>query len=1114
MAQKKSRRKSREASLSSEKPRNPLPAVNPAAPGAADPDSGVSFPIVCAGASAGGIEALKALLRNVPADTGMAFVVILHLSPRHDSQLADILGRETRMPVTQVAGNTAVEPNRVYVIPPGKILTLSQGVLQLAPRAGGDGLPRPVDHFMRSLAQEHGYKSIGVILSGSASDGTQGVEEIKAAGGITFAQDATAEHDGMPRSAIAAGSVDFVLPADEIGREIGRIARHPYVAADAARAEGRANDAQIGRVLELLRRATGVDFANYKRNTLHRRITRRMVLQKLEGLQEYVGFLEERPVEVQALYRDILIGVTSFFRNPEAYEALKQHVFPKLTEDKERENPVRVWALGCSTGEEAYSIAMAFTEWSEQAGRRLPMQIFATDLNGHGIEKARAGIYPKSIAQDLTPERLRRFFVEVDGHYRVAESIRDMCIFARQNVMADPPFSRMDLVACRNVLIYLEPVLQQRLMPMLHYALRPNGYLWLGSSETIGTFRELFHLEDSRHKIYAKRPAATRLAQLPLTPSPRVPHLPRARGEPVVERALEAPREADRMLLARYAPPAVLVNDDLEILQFRGDTSAYLTPAPGRASLNLLKMLREGLLVAVRSAVQKARRDGGIVRESNLKVRSNGGYRKVGILVMPIKGGDPATGGLLVVFEEPAISAEQHARNVDSQTRAAAEEKAAPKETQNAEILRLTQELDATRDYLQSVVEQQEAANEELQSANEEVQSANEELQSINEELETSKEEIQSSNEELATVNEELQNRNAELAQSNNDMANLLSSVNMPIVMLDRDLKIRRFTNAAEKLFNLIPADVGRSISDMKLRLKVADLEPLLLDTIHRVKVQELEVEDQSGHWHLMRLQPYRTSEDRIEGALLVLVDVDSLKRAEQSLRESDRSKTEFLAMLAHELRNPLAAVRSALEVWMADAPAPVLERARGIIDRQILHMTHMVDDLLDASRMSKGTIQLRTELLDLVGVLRNVIETSAHERNQMGHALEAQLPGHPVPMRGDATRLEQIFGNLLGNACKFTPRGGGQIKVSLETMPGAAVVRIRDNGAGIPPRQVEHVFELFASADRSLDRRHGGLGIGLALARKLVELHGGTIEARSAGAGQGSEFTVKLPVS
>jgi two-component system CheB/CheR fusion protein len=1108
MAEKK-RPRSRKAAPPRKHPRAQLPGVNPAAPGAADSDASASFPIVCAGASAGGIDALKALLRNVPADTGMAFVVILHLSPKHESQLAGILGRETRMRVTQVAGSTAVEPNQVYVIPPGKILTLSQGVLQLAPRDEGDGLARPVDHFMRSLAQEHGHKSIGVILSGTASDGTQGVEEIKAAGGITFAQDATAEQTGMPSSAIAAGSVDFVLPADEIGRELGRIARHPYVTA-----AGRANDAQIGRVLELLRRATGVDFANYKRNTLHRRITRRMVLQKLEGLQEYVSFLEERPVEVQALYRDILIGVTSFFRNPEAYEALKQHVFPKLTEDKERENPVRVWALGCSTGEEAYSIAMAFTEWSEQAGRRLPMQIFATDLNGHGIEKARAGIYPKGIAQDLTPERLRRFFVEVDGHYRVAESIRDMCIFARQNVMADPPFSRMDLVACRNVLIYLEPVLQQRLMPMLHYALRPNGYLWLGSSETIGSFRELFHLEDSKHKIYAKRPAATRLAQLPLTPSPRIPRPPRVRGEPAMERTLEAPKEADRMLLARYAPPAVLVNDDLEILQFRGDTSAYLTPAPGRASLNLLKMLREGLLVSVRSAVQKARRDGGIVRENNLKVRSNGGYRKVGILVMPIKGGDATGGGFLVVFEEPAIGAELHARNVDAQTRAAAEERAAPKEMQNAEIVRLKQELDATRDYLQSVVEQQEAANEELQSANEEVQSANEELQSINEELETSKEEIQSSNEELATVNEELQNRNAELAQSNNDLTNLLSSVNMPIVMLDRDLRIRRFTRAAEKLFNLIPADVGRSISDIKLRLKVADLEPLLLDTINRIKVQELEVEDQSGHWHLMRLQPYRTSEDRIEGALLVLVDVDSLKRAEQSLRESDRSKTEFLAMLAHELRNPLAAVRSALEVWMADAPAPVLERARGIIDRQILHMTHMVDDLLDASRMSKGTIHLRNELIDLVGVLRNVIETTAHERNQMGHALEAQLPDHPVPMRGDATRLEQIFGNLLGNACKFTPRGGGQIKVSLETLPGTAVVRIRDNGAGIPPPQVERVFELFASADRSLDRRHGGLGIGLALARKLVELHGGTIEARSAGTGQGSEFTVRLPVS
>jgi two-component system, chemotaxis family, CheB/CheR fusion protein len=883
--------------MPTQKPRSPrnrgreaqspaLPGVNPVADDHLTPEESAPFPIVAIGASAGGLEAFTRLLDALPADTGMAFVMILHLSPSHESMLSEILGRSTRMPVREAKSDMRVEPNHVYVIPPGKDIVLGRGLLQLAPRTELRGQSRPIDHFMRSLAEEHGHKSVGVVLSGTANDGTQGLGEIKAAGGITFAQDSTAEQGGMPRSAISAGAVDFVLPPDEIARELARISRHAFVAmADAGEAGTIEAQPAFGQVLEILREHMGVDFANYKRNTLFRRITRRMLLHKFESLQEYARFLSGNPAEIEALYRDVLISVTSFFRNPETYEALKERIFPRLTEERNRHDRVRVWALGCSTGEEAYSIAMAFTEYLEASGKRLGMQVFATDLNAASVEKARAGIYAKGIQQDVSPERLRRFFVEVDGGYRIAKPIRDMCVFARQNMLADPPFSRIDLITCRNVLIYLEPVLQQKLIPILHYSLRSRGFLWLGGSETIGTYRDLFELVEPRHKFYAKKLAGAAVHVPPLAkrwqPSPDAATKP----SPVAETAnLDAQKEADRLLLARYAPPGVVVTAELDIVQFRGDTSAYLMPAPGRASLGLLKMVREGLLVGVRGAVSQAKRNGLPVRESGLRVRSNGGWRDVDVVVIPLMGPQARDGTMMVLFEESAHAVETRAREMDSQARAEAERRAGAGDSESAarEIARLKQELGATRDYLQSVIEQQEAANEELQSANEEVQSSNEELQSINEELETSKEEIQSSNEELATVNDELQNRNLELSESNDDFQNLLASVQMPIIMLGADLRIRRFTPAAEKLLNLIPADVGRPIGDIKLRLTVTDLEAAVVEVIETVTAHEREVQDQGGRWYSLRIRPYRTLENKIEGAVILLVDIDTQKRAAQ----------------------------------------------------------------------------------------------------------------------------------------------------------------------------------------------------------------------------------------
>ena len=1225
-----------------------IPGANPAVEPFAPPSESAPFPIVGIGASAGGIEALRAFFHSLPADTGMAFVVVLHLYPDHESHLPEILARATKMPVQEASNNEPVQPDRVYVIPPGKTLVLGERLLQLAPRTHAGGVHRPVDHFLRSLAEEMGHKAIGVVFSGSGDDGTLGMEEVKAGGGITFAQDDTAEHTAMPRSAAAAGCVDFVLPPRDIAREIARIAVHPLLEPSA---EELAGEQSVADVLQLLRRATGVDFANYKPNTLRRRITRRMLLHKLDGLPDYVAMLGSNPGELDALYSDILISVTSFFRDPESYETLKKTVFPQLAGERSRHEPVRVWALGCSTGEEAFSLAMTFTEYIESTGKRTAMQVFATDLNGAGIEKARTGLYSKGIVQDVSPERLRRFFVEVDGSYRIAKPIRDMCVFARQNVLADPPFSRMDLVACRNLLIYLEPVLQKQLIPILHYALRSPGYLWLGGSETIGSYHDLFELRDARHKIYlrkgAGRPALALGADLPRGATNR--QIPRAEVREGSTSRFDPEREADRVLLASYAPPGVLIDDALEIVQFRGDTGPFLAPSPGRASLSLLKMLREGLLVGVRGAVHRARREGVPVREEGLRVRSNGGYREVNVAVVPLSGGPATEVRSLVLFEEPLKTPDANPRpsaalddSLEQPSPGVAGEEPAERE-----FARVKQELAATRDYLQSLIEQQEvandglqSANEDVQSANEELQSANEELQSTNEELETSKEEIQASNEELAIVNSELQTRNAQLAESNDDLTNLIGSAQMAIVILGRDLRVRRVTPLAERVLDLSAADIGRPAREIGDRLDVSDLEGMIAAAVDTtISPRDREVRGRDGRWYSLRARPYRTHENRVDGAVLVLVDVDDLKRAEEALRESearfrlladsapvlmwvnglggcemvnrayesfvgvtepdvqsfewtrfvhpddraaylaayldaftrrglfeaelrlrradgvyrwmrsvgqprflaggefvgyvgctydvnelreaqeslkalDRNKDVFLGVLAHELRNPLGAIRNASYVLgLPGAGREVISNAQAVIDRQTRHMTRLVDDLLDISRITQGKIRLALETLSLGDAVAGVVNATEHYRRERRQELILALPEEPVHVRADAARIDQILGNLFINAAKFTP-ADGHVWVSVEReSANTAVIRVRDDGEGIATELLPRIFDLFVQGDVSA-ADFGSAGIGLALAKQLVVLHGGTIEARSAGALKGSEFVVRLPVA
>jgi len=886
------------------------------------------FPIVGVGASAGGLEAFTQLLKTLGSGTEMAYVLVQHLDPSHESALTDLLARATEMPVRQVTDATPVEPNHVYVIPPNVDMTISQGTLRLTPRTETRGHHMPIDRFLRSLAEDQRSNAIGIILSGTASDGTLGLAAIKAEGGITFAQDErSAKFDGMPQNAIAAGCVDFALPPDAIGRELARIRAHPYLAPSSSSRTAELvpdGDPRLKDILHLLRTANEVDFSDYKPATVKRRILRRMALQRIGKLKEYVQFLRHHPSEVEALYEDILIKVTSFFRDPDAFEALKTEVFPSILKHRSPVEPIRIWVPGCSTGEETYSQAIALLEFLRNRRADIPFQLFGTDLGQGSIEKARAGIYPQSIAADVSSERLRRFFVKVEGGYRINKMIRDVCVFARQNLLQDPPFSRIDVISCRNVLIYLGPVLQKRIMPIFHYALRPRGFLMLGGAEgVIGTASDLFELMDRKHKIYCRKSTASGLhfdfaASRYSFEAGNI-----ASGKETQQREggvhlTDLHKEADRLLLTKYSPVAVVINDDMEVLESRGHVGLYLELAPGRASFNVLKMAREGLLFDLQSAINEAKKEkeGVPVRKENVQIERNGEVKDVNLEITAFKVVSGSGRHFLIMFEDSRSAGKGELAET-----MAAEAKLGKggKEKRSGQSSNLKQELAATKRYLHSIVEDKEASNEELQAANEEILSSNEELQSTNEELQTAKEELESTNEELHTVNEELHNRNFELTEANTDLVNLLSSVNIAMVMLGRDLRIRRVTPGGGKRFGFLLTDVGRPITNIRPNIDVPDLEQMISEVINTVSVKERDVQDREGHWYSLRILPYKTLEDTIEGAVLTLVDINDLKNNLQEIKQSHDQLAAERAKLEEVLR------QMPCGVMIAEAPTGTL---------------------------------------------------------------------------------------------------------------------------------------------------------------------------------------------
>ena len=842
-----------------------------------------TFPIVGVGASAGGLEAFRSLLQALPAKTGMAFVLVQHLDPEHESLLTRLLSHATRMPVTEVTEGISVEPNHVYVIPPNKALGIRDGALHLLARSKQNPKHMPVDAFLDSLAENEGSRAIGVILSGVASDGTLGLEAIKAAGGITFAQDGkSAKYDGMPRSAIAAGCVDFVLPPEGIARELKRISLHPYLGRPdhPASEDGQGHREQdLLKLFALLRNATDVDFTHYKRSTISRRIARRMVLHKLSSVRQYLKYLHENRTELLALYEDVLIHVTSFFREPDAFRALKETILPRIFRNKASGEPLRIWVAGCSTGEEVYSIAITVLEYLQQRASKVTIQIFGTDVSDAALEKARAGIYSDSSTSGISAARMRHFFIRADGGYQITKSVREMCVFARQDLTRDPPYSRLDLAACRNVLIYMEPMLQKRVMRVLHYALKPHGFLILGKSESISGFSDLFTPVGRKHKIYSKKSSGTRpvlemhAAQSKQAPAKTSEADPPARFDPQ--------KEADRIVISHYSPAGLVASSDLQILNFRGNVAPYLSPSPGQASLSLLRMVQPEFAVELRTAIHRAGKQDSPVRKEGILVKRNGHLNEVALEVVPFKG-QADERFFLVLFQETDVpdSAEVPVSKGKSFH---------PGEMEAA---RLQRELQSTKGNLQSIIEEHEATNEELKSANEEVLSSNEELQSTNEELETAQEELQSSNEELATINEQLQNRNQELSQLSDDWTNLLSGLNIPIVMLGKDRRIRRFTAPAEKLLNLIPTDIGRLISNIRPNVKVPDVDKLIGEVIDMVVQKEVEIQDRAGRWYSMRMRPYRTADNRIDGVLMIYIDIHALKTAQDALREQNSFST------------------------------------------------------------------------------------------------------------------------------------------------------------------------------------------------------------------------------
>jgi two-component system, chemotaxis family, CheB/CheR fusion protein len=978
--------------------------------------------IVGIGASAGGLDAFRSFFEHMPSDSGMAFVVILHLPADYKSMLPDILERWTSMPVVPADDGTAVEPNSVYVPTPHSAVAFVEGCLRVRePNPGASRILRPIDDFFDSLARELREWAVGIVLSGTGSDGALGLKAIKECGGLTIAQGGDGngpQYAEMPAGAIATGSVDLIAAAEQMPEHLLRIRAARAAALESPTASAEQIDAARLEICALLMAQLGHDFSGYRDKTFLRRVQRRMHVVNAPTLEAYVARLRADSVETKTLFRDLLIGVTSFFRDQDTFTILEEHVIPQLFEGKHADGIVRVWVPGCATGEEAYSLAILLREHMDRLAQVPRVQVFATDIDDAAITTARLGRYPETLLAGLSSERRARFFRGSEGSYVVAKEVRELCTFSSHNLVRDPPFSRMDLVSCRNLLIYLDAELQAVVIPIFHYAMSPGGILLLGGSESVARHPALFEPLHKTARIFRRLDGKSPNLQL------------RMRSADLVVQAADRGRSRASV----QAAPASSASSPGHSTQATGPE----WPA-GTASMAIGQRCGSWLS-------RLGRRWGGSRAESDER--------------------------------EPV----------------------------RAELRRVEEQL-------QSLKEEHQTALEELRSSNEELHSVNEEMQSANEELETSHEELQALNEELNTVNARLNEKVDELDAINNDLRNLFESTEIATIFLDRHLVIRSFTPAIATLYNLIPSDQGRPLTDIVSRLQYDRLR----DDVSRVLESREPLErriaraDQGAHY-VMRIVPYRGPDSAVSGALVTFIDVTSIVQAETSLRDADVRKDIFLATLSHELRNPLAPIRTAARLLeSADLDPTHVARARAIIARQVSHMSSLLDDLLDVSRITRGSFVLKKQLVDLEDLIDAAVEAVQPAVDARNHTLRIERPAKALMLEVDPVRITQVLSNLLTNATKYTPVGGEiAIGARLES-PGLAMF-VRDNGIGLAPEMITRVFEMFNRVQTQVDRSEGGLGIGLALVKGLVELHGGRVVARSAGLGLGSEFVVSLP--
>jgi two-component system CheB/CheR fusion protein len=1103
------------------------------------------FPVVGVGASAGGLEAFKRLIRAIPEKSGIAYILVQHLEPTHESMLVDILQKVTRIPIQEITNNVRVEPDHVYVIPSNRLLTANDGRLQLSPRGPKNEKNMPVDVFFASLAEVHQNHAIGVVLSGTATDGTLGLKAIKDHGGFTFAQEpASAAFTGMPQSAIDAEVVDFILTPEEICLQLAKLSETYKNGLPGDNQEMKSTKEEAFRhLIALLRARKGTDFTYYKQTTIRRRIIRRMGLNKIENLNDYLTFFTDNIAEQDLLYQDLLIPVTGFFRDPKTFETICESVFPDLLRNMDETNPLRMWIVGCSTGEEPYTMAICLSEYLGEKVADHKIQIFATDISERSVSKARSGIYSKRDMGGLSADRVEKYFTKVNGSFHINKSIRDMCVFACHNFLKDPPFAKMSLVSCRNVLIYMETFLQKKALTTFHYALNENGYLLLGHSETTAPAAELFTPYGKSEKIYTRKSVPGKFLHLS---SDRSEGISKDNGYAVKKEPGrdDFQRSADEMVIARFSPPGVVVNEEMEIVQIRGLTGAWLEPSPGKPSLNVLKMVRQGLAFELRNALHKAKKDDQLVVKEGIPLVSPETQRLVTIEVMPLL--NTVERYYLILFRDTVVD-----RTVAPE--AIARDAADKNPAESGRIIQLEKELAQLREDMRNITEDQEAVNEELQSANEELLSGSEELQSLNEELETSKEEIQSTNEELTTLNQELFDRNEQLNAARLYSESIVATIREPLIILDKDMKVktanrayyRKFMTSEEEteekyFYHLrngqwdIPALRSALENSLAAEGRINDVE-----ITHRFEnigestllINACRIAAKGGAEVLVLVAIEDVTDARNREADLVALSRElenkvaertlSLKESNTALKQSNDSLEQFATIASHDLQEPLRKIQTFAALLHQRHRETIGSEAGQLIDKMSVSaewMSGLIHSVLNFSKVLDASV---FERLDLNAILQNVISDFDLQIEQK----KATITHDQLPViRAVPLQINQLFYNLLGNALKFSRPGvppvihiscrvlaAGEAPGHLALNAGMPYcdITFQDNGIGIDEKFINQIFMIF---QRLNAREHfEGTGIGLALCKKIALGHQGEIYVTSVE-GKGSQFHVLLP--